>query len=128
MATASRASGIAVTTSQTVPASQAVTTSPKCPKLRNTKPLILRHLRATTPVTGVVEFRLLSFPVKLLTGWATREVSAFFPQPWEKRIRGFYEWSRHEVACVIVRRAPPDRTCHPIGSTLRGIAIRKRIV
>ena len=41
---------------------------------------------------------------------------------------GFYEWSRHEVACVIVRRAPPDRTCHPIGSTLRGIAIRKRIV
>jgi len=41
---------------------------------------------------------------------------------------GFFEWSRHEVACVIVRRAPPDRTCHPIGSTLRGIAIRKRIV
>ena len=41
---------------------------------------------------------------------------------------GFYEWSRHEVACVIVRRAPPDRTCHSIGSTLRGIAIRKRIV
>ena len=41
---------------------------------------------------------------------------------------GFYEWVRHEVACVIVRRAPPDRTCHPIGSTLRGIAIRKRIV
>ena len=41
---------------------------------------------------------------------------------------GFYEWSRHEVACVIVRRAPSDRTCHPIGSTLRGIAIRKRVV
>ena len=41
---------------------------------------------------------------------------------------GFYEWSRHEVACVIVRRAPLDRTCHPIGSTLRGMAIRKRIV
>src|SRR5208337_3518824 len=41
---------------------------------------------------------------------------------------GFFEWVRHEVACVIVRRAPPDRTCHPIGSTLRGIAIRKRIV
>ncbi len=41
---------------------------------------------------------------------------------------GFFEWSRHEVACVIVRRAPPDRTCHPIGSTLRGMAIRKRIV
>ena len=40
----------------------------------------------------------------------------------------FYEWSRHEVACVIVRRTPPDRTRHPIGSTLRGIAIRKRIV
>jgi putative SOS response-associated peptidase YedK len=37
---------------------------------------------------------------------------------------GFFEWSRHEVACVIVRRAPPDRTCHPIGSTLRGMAIR----
>ena len=37
---------------------------------------------------------------------------------------GFYEWSRHEAACVIVRRAPPDRTCHPIGSTLRGMAIR----
>jgi putative SOS response-associated peptidase YedK len=41
---------------------------------------------------------------------------------------GFFEWSRHEVACVIVRRASPDRTCHPIGSTLRGMAIRKRIV
>jgi putative SOS response-associated peptidase YedK len=41
---------------------------------------------------------------------------------------GFYEWVRHEVACVIVRRAPPDRTCHPIGSTLRGTAFRKRIV
>src|SRR5271157_1151110 len=41
---------------------------------------------------------------------------------------GFFGWVRHEVACVIVRRAPPDRTCHPIGSTLRGIAIRKRIV
>ena len=27
---------------------------------------------------------------------------------------GFYEWSRHEAACVIVRRAPLDRTCHPI--------------
>src|ERR1022692_3501913 len=41
---------------------------------------------------------------------------------------GFYEWSRHEVACVIVRRARSDRTCHPIGSTLRGMVIRKRIV
>jgi putative SOS response-associated peptidase YedK len=41
---------------------------------------------------------------------------------------GFYEWVRHEVACVIVRRAPPDRTCHPIGSTPRGMAFRKRIV
>src|SRR2546426_9825608 len=30
---------------------------------------------------------------------------------------GFYEWLRHEAACVIVRRALPDRTCHPIGST-----------
>jgi len=37
---------------------------------------------------------------------------------------GFYECSRHEAACVIVRRAPLDRTCHPIGSTLRGMAIR----
>jgi putative SOS response-associated peptidase YedK len=37
---------------------------------------------------------------------------------------GFYEWSRHEAACVIVRRVPLDRTCHPIGSTLRGMAIR----
>jgi putative SOS response-associated peptidase YedK len=37
---------------------------------------------------------------------------------------GFNEWSRHEAACVIVRRAPLDRTCHPIGSTLRGMAIR----
>ena len=37
---------------------------------------------------------------------------------------GFYEWVRHEAACVIVWRAPPDRTCHPIGSTLRGMAIR----
>ena len=36
----------------------------------------------------------------------------------------FYEWSRHEAACVIVRRVSPDRTCHPIGSTLRGVAIR----
>ena len=41
---------------------------------------------------------------------------------------GFYEWSRHEAACVIVRRAPLDRTCHPIGSTLRGVAIRQRLV
>ena len=41
---------------------------------------------------------------------------------------GFYEWLRHEVACVIVRRARLDRTCHPIGSTLRGVAFRKRIV
>jgi putative SOS response-associated peptidase YedK len=41
---------------------------------------------------------------------------------------GFYEWVRHEVACVIVRRGPTDRTCHPIGGTLRGVAIRKRIV
>jgi putative SOS response-associated peptidase YedK len=41
---------------------------------------------------------------------------------------GFYEWLRHEAACVIVRRAPLDRTCHPIGSTLRGVAFRKRIV
>lgn len=41
---------------------------------------------------------------------------------------GFYEWLRHEAACVIVRRALPDRTCHPIGSTLRGMAFRKRIV
>jgi len=41
---------------------------------------------------------------------------------------GFYEWVRHEAACVIVRRAPLDRTCHPIGSTLRGMAVRKRIV
>lgn len=41
---------------------------------------------------------------------------------------GFYEWLRHEAACVIVRRARLDRTCHPIGSTLRGVALRKRIV
>jgi putative SOS response-associated peptidase YedK len=41
---------------------------------------------------------------------------------------GFYEWVRHEVACVTVRRVLPDRTCHPIGSTLRGMAFRKRIV
>jgi putative SOS response-associated peptidase YedK len=41
---------------------------------------------------------------------------------------GFYEWVRHEVACVIVRRVPPDRTCHPIGSTPRGMAFRKRLV
>jgi putative SOS response-associated peptidase YedK len=41
---------------------------------------------------------------------------------------GFYEWLRHEAACVIVRRALRDRTCHPIGSTLRGMAFRKRIV
>ena len=41
---------------------------------------------------------------------------------------GFYEWLRHEAACVIVRRARLGRTCHPIGSTLRGMAFRKRIV
>jgi len=41
---------------------------------------------------------------------------------------GFYEWLRHEAACVIVRRVSPDRTCHPIGSTLRGMAVRKRLV
>ena len=37
---------------------------------------------------------------------------------------GFYEWSRHDATCVIVRRALLDRTRHPIGSTLRGMAIR----
>ncbi len=46
------------------------------------------------------------------------------PTPRGITFEGFYEWSRHEAACVIVRRAPFDRTCHPIGSTLRGMAIR----
>src|ERR1035441_4909669 len=41
---------------------------------------------------------------------------------------GFSDRLRHETACVIVRRAPLNRTCHPIGSTLRGVAFRKRIV
>jgi hypothetical protein len=27
---------------------------------------------------------------------------------------GFYEWLRHEAACVIVRRVSPDRTCPPV--------------
>jgi hypothetical protein len=43
-------------------------------------------------------------------------------------VLGWYEWVRHEVACVIVRRAPSDRTCRPIGSSLRGMAIRQRFV
>ena len=41
---------------------------------------------------------------------------------------GFYEWVRHEVACVIVRQPPNDRTCRSIGSTLRGRANRQRVV
>src|ERR1039458_9956039 len=36
---------------------------------------------------------------------------------------GFYEWLRHEAACVIVRRVSPDRTCHPLGSTLPGLSV-----
>jgi putative SOS response-associated peptidase YedK len=43
-------------------------------------------------------------------------------------VDAFYEWLRHQAVCVIVRRARLDRTCHPIGSTLRGVAFRKRIV
>jgi hypothetical protein len=41
---------------------------------------------------------------------------------------GFYEWVRHEVASVIVRRTPFGRTCRPIGSTLRGMAAWQRAV
>jgi putative SOS response-associated peptidase YedK len=42
---------------------------------------------------------------------------------------GFYEWVRHEVACVIVRRATLDRTCHPIGKypTRYGVSETNRL-
>jgi len=41
---------------------------------------------------------------------------------------GFYEWLRH-VSCMYDCPArPSDRTCRPIGSTLRGRAARQRAV
>jgi hypothetical protein len=40
----------------------------------------------------------------------------------------FYEWVRHEVASVIVRRTPFGRTCRPIGSTLGGMGAWQRVV
>jgi putative SOS response-associated peptidase YedK len=64
----------------------------------------------------------------------TIETSASFRGPWKRGQRcivpaaGFYEWVRHEVASVIVRRTPFGRTCRPIGSTLRGMAAWQRAV
>jgi putative SOS response-associated peptidase YedK len=59
----------------------------------------------------------------------TVATTALFREPFRSQrclipADGFYEWSRHEAACVIVRRAPLDRTCDPIGSILRGMATR----
>ena len=50
--------------------------------------------------------------------------------PWKRGQRcimpatGFFEWVRHEVASVIVRRMLFGRTCRPIGSILGGMAAR----
>jgi len=64
----------------------------------------------------------------------TIETAASYRGPWKRGQRciipaaGFYEWVRHEVASVIVRRTPFGRTCRPIGSTLRGMAAWQRAV
>jgi putative SOS response-associated peptidase YedK len=58
----------------------------------------------------------------------TVQTAASYRGPWTRAQRclvvakGFFEWVRHEVASVIVRRTPFGRTCRPIGSTLGGMA------
>ena len=60
----------------------------------------------------------------------TVRTAASYRGPWNRNQRclviasGFYEWVRHEVASVIVRRMLFGRTCRPIGSILGGMAAR----
>lgn len=41
---------------------------------------------------------------------------------------GFFEWVRHESRMCDCPAEPSDRTCRPIGSTLRGMATRQQVV
>jgi putative SOS response-associated peptidase YedK len=100
-------------------------------------PIIRQHPKEPKRVMSLVRWGLIpswskdaSGAAKMINARAeTAHVLAAFQDAMKRRrclvpADGFYEWSRHEAACVIVRRAPLDRTCHPIGSTLRGMAIR----
>ena len=78
---------------------------------------------------GLVPFCAKGVPPNFSTSNAKAETLATVPSrrdPWERGQRcifpaaGFYEWVRHEVACVFVWRMPFGRTCRPTGSTLRG--------
>jgi putative SOS response-associated peptidase YedK len=104
-------------------------------------PIIRQHPKEPRRVLSLVRWGLIPSWVKDMSGSAgminarseTAATKPAFRDPMKFRrclfpADGFYEWLRHEAACVIVRRAPLDRTCHPIGSTLRGVAFRKRIV
>jgi putative SOS response-associated peptidase YedK len=86
---------------------------------------------------GLVPFFAKGIPPKFSTINArieTVQTTASYGGPWKRGQRclqvaqGFYEWVRHEVASVIVRRTPFGRTCRPIGSTLRGMAAWQRAV
>jgi putative SOS response-associated peptidase YedK len=80
---------------------------------------------------GLIPFFARGVPPKYSTINArveTVQTAASYRGPWARGQRclqvamGFYEWVRHEVASVIVRRTPFGRTCRPIGSTLGGMA------
>jgi putative SOS response-associated peptidase YedK len=99
--------------------------------------VIRQHPKEPRRVFSLMRWGLIPSWAKDMSGSArminarseTAHVPPAFREPMKFRrclipADGFYEWSRHEAACVIVRRAPLDRTCHPIGSTLRGMAIR----
>jgi len=103
--------------------------------------IIRQHRSEPKRIFGLMRWGLIPYWAKgpsigLKTINAMSETAAEKPafhdaMRWRRRLipaDAFYEWLRHEAACVIVRRAPLDRTCHPIGSTLRGVAFRKRIV
>jgi putative SOS response-associated peptidase YedK len=80
---------------------------------------------------GLIPFFAKGEPPKYSTINArieTVDTAASYRGPWKREQRclqiatGFFEWVRHEVASVIVRRMPFGRTCRPIGSTLGGMA------
>jgi putative SOS response-associated peptidase YedK len=100
-------------------------------------PVIRQHPKEPIRQTATMRWGLIPSWAKDMSGAArminarseTASTKPAFRDPLKFRrclipADAFYEWSRHEAACVIVRRAPLDRTCHPIGSTLRGMAIR----